>query len=128
MSKMNSPTLYNNTPLCYNKQLSELLQIPDPNVWISRGLYMLFHVFSNGKLKSFDQLTLEFTLLNHMLFWYFQLHHALHTQFPGQYPVPSTLDVLDVISSDEPRKLISSFYHMLITPSASQLAHSLKPR
>lgn len=68
MSKTNSPMFYSNTHLWYNKMLPELLQLPDPSMWSSGGIFMLSHVLSCGKLKTFEQLKFEFSLPNHMLF------------------------------------------------------------
>lgn len=69
---------------------------------------MLSHVFHDGRLKAFDQLK-SVTFLNHVLFRYLLLQDAFYVQFGGNYSVLSTLNALAMISSDEPRKLISDF-------------------
>lgn len=63
-----------------------------------------------------------------MLFRLFQVRHALQAQFSGTYPTLPSLDVLEVLYSDEPRQLISVFYNMFITPAVTKLAYSVKHR
>lgn len=63
-----------------------------------------------------------------MLFHFFQVRHALHTQFMDTYPTLSSIDVLEVIYRGEPRQLISLFYSMLTTPLATKLAYSIKQK
>lgn len=126
-SKLNCSLFHADTPLWYNKQLGELLQIPDPKVWIIKGIFKLLRVFQHGRLKPFEHMKVEFTHPNHMLFRYLQLRHTLHAQFDGNFPLLPSLDILAVLKGDVPCKLISTFYDMLLTQSASQLAYSLKP-
>lgn len=96
MSKTGCPVFHNNTPLWYNNLLPKLLQIPDPTIWISKGIY-LSHVLHNGEIKPFDRSKAEFNLPNYILFHFFQVRHALHAQFAGTYPSLLSVDVLDVL-------------------------------
>lgn len=105
-------SVFHNTPLWYRKLLPELFQVPDSSIWLSRGI-LLSHLLHNGEIKTFDQLKIEFNLPNHMLFHFFQVHHALHTQFMATHPDISSLDILTVILCEEPSQLITLFYNML---------------
>lgn len=125
---MECPVFHDDTPLWYNKILPELLQVPDLTIWIAQGIYLLSRVLHNGEIKTFDQLKAEFNLPNYMLFRFFQVHHALRTQFMDTYPTLSSIDVLEVIYREEPRQLISLLYNMLTTPPATKLTYSIKQK
>lgn len=76
----------------------------------------------------FQQLKVDFGLLNSMHFRYLQLRHALQTQFRNSPPNLEQLYMLGVILGSEPKKLTSMFYNSLLLPSATVSAYQLKDR
>lgn len=63
-----------------------------------------------------------------MFFRFLQVRHAMCSQFPQSLPQPTSNAIMEVVKSTDPQKLISAFYNMLITPSATKLAYNIKPR
>lgn len=122
------PSTHNQTPLWDNPCLTELLHLPDRDLWITSGVVYLADMYSGDILKSFQQLKDDFGLANSMHFQYLQLRHALQTQFRESPPNLEQLDILDVITGSEPQKLISTFYSCLMHPTAAALAYQLKDR
>lgn len=104
------------------------MQLPDVELWINYGILYLHQFISNGTLKSFNDLTEEFSLPPHMLYRYLQVKHAMQRQFRALFPqcIPNAL--MAMVKDTDPRKLISAFYNILLTPAASKLAYGLKPR
>lgn len=47
--------------------------------------------------------------------------------FPVSLPQPTPNVIMAMVKDTDPRKLISAFYNILITPMASKLAYGLKP-
>lgn len=128
MNKLEIPHINDYTPLWHNKTLPHLLQIPDPGIWESGGILYIHHLFSHGILKQFDVLCTEFTLPNYMFFRFFQIRHAMQSQFPQAPPQPAFNNLVAVVKGTDPQKLISTFYNMLITPPSTKIAYRLKTR
>lgn len=102
--------------------------MPDPELWRSRGINYLSHLISDGDLKVFDRLRDEYGLPSQMFSRYLQLRHAFRTQFPTGPPLLEVNPFIAVICSLDPKKLISTFYNMLLMLSASRSAFALKTR
>lgn len=98
-----TPLTHPQTPLWYNPCLKELLQLPDRNLWITKGVVYLADLFCGIILKSFQQLKDDFDLPNSMHFRYLLLHHAIQTQFRDTHPNLEQLDILNVISGPTPK-------------------------
>lgn len=109
MVKLEIPQYNDFTPIWHNKILSEFLQIPNTEIWVTRGIYYLHHLLSDRGLKIFDALHSEFMLQNNMFFSFLQICHDIHSQFPHSPPQPTS-------------------NNMLITPSSTQIAYDIKPR
>lgn len=73
MDKLEITPLNDYTPLWHNKNLHELSQIPNPEIWSARGIYYLHHLMSDGEPKTFRTLQEEFTRPNNMFFRYLQI-------------------------------------------------------
>lgn len=107
--------------------MSELLHLPDEDLWTTRGILYLHQLTTNGTLKSFNMLKEEFTLPNYMMFRFLQVKHAVQTQFPISPPQPTPNVIMAIVKNTDPKKLTSPFYNILITPVATKLAYELKP-
>ena len=125
---LGTPTHNDYTPLWHNKILPEFISIPNTNIWSEHGIYYLHHLFSNGTLKNFERLQNEFLLPNSLLFQFLQVHHAVQAQFTQPLPQSSPNVVMAIVKGEDPRRLISDFYVMLLTPSSTVLAYNLRPR
>lgn len=108
--------------------MTEFINIPDLELWESRGIYYIHHLLFNGTLKTYDTLKEEFSLPNFMFFRYLQVRHATQTQFLQVGAPPALHPVMAIVKSTDPRGLISTFYKMLLTPTSSKIAFDLKPR
>lgn len=64
---------HSHTPLWLNGHMPELRTI--------YGVIYLYQVMTASEPKTFQSLKDVFSLANHLLFRYLQLHHALRTQF-----------------------------------------------
>lgn len=120
--KSNFPMIHSFSPPLAQK--TELITVPDSDLWASKGGHYIFHCIDNRGMKSFQMLNDEFALPNFMLVCYLQLHHALQAQSTDQYSVPIHIFRMEVIAGG---KLISTCYNILRTTLASQVAYSPKP-
>lgn len=71
------------TPLWGNPQLQRFYSLPDPQLWASKGITTLKHIFTDGRLSSFLVLREKHAIVVSMTFPYYQLSHATQAQFPG---------------------------------------------
>lgn len=63
-----------------------------------------------------------------MSFRYLQLCHAINTQFGDSIPSLDFLPLVEVITGQDPKKLISMFYNNLLLTAATTRAYKLKSR
>ena len=127
-AKLGIPEYTDYTPLWQNKVLRELSNDQGAELWAARGIYYLHHLLSEGNLKSYQTLKEEFTLHDNMRFRFFQIRHAIQTQFSRTYPQPTPHPIVAIVKGKDPNKLISAFYAMLSTPVATKIAYAIKPR
>lgn len=118
-AKLHIPSLNNFTPLWHNVALPEFKVLPDSGLWSSRGIFYLSHITLHGKLKTYENLKLEFSLPDHMYFRYLQLRHAFRAQFPLDDPSIANNPLMEAVKYPDPKKLISNFYSMLSLPTAT---------
>lgn len=66
--KLKAPSTHKQTPPWDNPCLSELLNLPDSNLWINSGVVYLAGMYNGAILKSFQQLKDDFGLTYSMHF------------------------------------------------------------
>lgn len=121
-----APSPHSHTPLWHNSHMPELHSVPDHRLWVDKGIIYLSQVVSGGLVKSFQALRDSFTLPDHMLLRYYQLRHALCTQFRGSLPCLEIPLLMDIVLGEDSRKLISLIYTYLMSPMAESTALQLK--
>lgn len=119
---------HSHTPLWHNRQLQELLHIPAATLWATKGITYLFQVLTPLGVRHFQALREEFDLPAHMLFNYMQLRHALRAQFTDGFPNTQTLPIVEVITGEEPAKLISNLYNIIRARSIARIIDRAKNR
>lgn len=75
-------TLSPHTPLWGNPLPKHCYQVPDPQLWASKGIITLKHIFTEGSL-SFSVLREKYAIPASMAFAYYQLRHATQAQLPS---------------------------------------------
>lgn len=78
------------TPLWGNPQLNHYYQLPDPQLWASKGIVILKHILPTGSLSPLTVLRETYAVLASMTFRYYQLKHATQAQFPN--PITLQMD------------------------------------
>lgn len=111
-------------PLWHNPGLSELLLLPDTQVWRSCGVTKLEHLYNDDVFASFEQLQTKCELPRSYFFRYLQLRHALSAQFPAPRLRISSYPLIGILRSQGPRGLISALYTHLIM---SKVSHNPLP-
>lgn len=76
-------TLSPHTSLWGNPNLPHMRNVPDPQVWASRGIVGLKHLVTGGRLSTFPELKTEHNLPNWMFFRFLQVRHAFQHQIPN---------------------------------------------
>lgn len=106
-----------NNPLWFNPNLLEFYSLPDPQRWSIKGVKYLCHFFTAQGFKSFYQLLVDFNLPGAYLFYYYQLRHAVRTQF-GSLDNPIQVPPLKkLLRCSDPTIIISTHYSALVTDS-----------
>ncbi|XP_077306291.1 uncharacterized protein LOC143925706 [Lithobates pipiens] len=102
--------------------------LPDHVLWLNYGVRYVSDVYQGNAVKSFQQPKDDFGLWNTMHFRYLQLRHVLQTQFPYALLTMESLDIVDIITGQDPHKLTSIFYSSLLRPQVVIQAYKLKER
>lgn len=76
------------------------MSIPNPNVWVNKGITFLDQIFSECQLQTFDRLKHQHGLLNSYLFRFLQLRHAFSSQFEN-HQVAFYTSALEGLLKDE---------------------------
>lgn len=71
------------TPLWGNPQLKHYYQLPDPELWASKGIVTLKHSLPTGSRSPLLVLRETYAVPASMTFRYYQLKHATQAQFPN---------------------------------------------
>lgn len=96
----------------FNPNLPELYSLPDQQRWSTKGVKYLCHLFTAQGFKSFYQFRVDFSLPCTYIFYYYQLCHAVRTQF-GSLDNPIQVPLEKLLGHSDPTKLICAYYSAL---------------
>lgn len=101
--------------------------LPDPQVWARFGIQKLRDVIPAGILLSFKELSAKFRLPCWMYFRYFQLQHAVCSQFLDP-PILETDPIEDLLEQESMIKPLSTLYLALLSTASPKMDRFWKQR
>lgn len=113
------------SPLWDNNNLKELKKMGRIEEWDRQGIHCLIQLYKAGRLKSFQELVVEYAISNRSFYRYLQIRHALKAQFGGKAPVWCEMSSLrKLINAASTKGLISDIYGSLNVSAQEGMAEN----